>query len=163
VWVGVCSVCCKVRSVFSVWLVRASRAGCAHPWGLLFLRVFYLSVLCCCCCCCVFFSFLLIARALFSLPLGTSEKGNGALSLHCFEPTTYFGPTWCSVCEQFIWGLRKQGYTCTRCLMDVHPGCRPGVASCTGKVTPKPFEKGAKPPSSMLLCGCISCSALVLL
>jgi calcium/calmodulin-dependent protein kinase I len=48
---------------------------------------------------------------------------------HTFKPHTYYKPTWCELCDDFLWGIHHQGYQCKKCKMDVHKHCR--------KVTPK--------------------------
>jgi hypothetical protein len=31
----------------------------------------------------------------------------------------FMAPTWCTLCDKFIWGIGKQGYKCTRMLLKV--------------------------------------------
>eukprot|EP00160_Parvularia_atlantis_P015635 Unigene4564_Nuclearia_a/m.13934 Unigene4564_Nuclearia_a/g.13934 ORF Unigene4564_Nuclearia_a/g.13934 Unigene4564_Nuclearia_a/m.13934 type:complete len:612 (+) Unigene4564_Nuclearia_a:70-1905(+) len=42
---------------------------------------------------------------------------------HLFDVHTYSHPTWCQICNKFVWGLSKQGYRCTRCGIDAHWDC----------------------------------------
>lgn len=50
-------------------------------------------------------------------------------------------PKKCSLCKQFIWGMRKQGLQCSVCAMFVHRACSPAacVMPCDAPVTaPRP-------------------------
>ena len=38
--------------------------------------------------------------------------------VHNFKVHTYFSPTWCEFCGEFLWGIRNQGYQCKKCKMD---------------------------------------------
>tara|TARA_R110002050_G_scaffold212042_2_gene348080 strand:+ start:1719 stop:3401 length:1683 start_codon:yes stop_codon:yes gene_type:complete len=50
---------------------------------------------------------------------------------HTFKQHTYYKPTWCEHCSDFLWGLHHQGYQCKKCKMDVHKHCRKDAAhSC---------------------------------
>jgi serine/threonine protein kinase len=49
--------------------------------------------------------------------VGETNKG------HNFLQTTYFSPTWCSYCHDFLWGMRKQGYQCSDCRRNLHKKC----------------------------------------
>jgi len=42
---------------------------------------------------------------------------------HNFALTTFTRPTYCSFCNEFIWGLRNQGLKCSNCLATVHKKC----------------------------------------
>ncbi|EGG22863.1 ankyrin repeat-containing protein [Cavenderia fasciculata] len=43
---------------------------------------------------------------------------------HLFVLTDFKGPTWCSLCGYFLWGLRKQGFSCEACGYIAHPKCK---------------------------------------
>ena len=43
---------------------------------------------------------------------------------HMFKQHTYYKPTWCEYCDDFLWGIHHQGYQCKKCKMDVHKQCR---------------------------------------
>ena len=43
---------------------------------------------------------------------------------HLFKQHTYYKPTWCELCDDFLWGIHHQGYQCKKCKMDVHKHCR---------------------------------------
>lgn len=46
---------------------------------------------------------------------------------HTFKVHTYFSPTWCDFCGEFLWGIRNQGYQCKKCNMDAHKKCSKGA------------------------------------
>ena len=46
---------------------------------------------------------------------------------HMFKQHTYYKPTWCEHCDDFLWGIHHQGYQCKICKMDVHKQCRKAV------------------------------------
>jgi len=55
---------------------------------------------------------------------------------HDFAKKHFSKPTWCALCEKFIWGLGKQGYCCKVCSYPCHPKCTNLVAAeCPGKKT----------------------------
>ncbi|GAM28302.1 hypothetical protein SAMD00019534_114780 [Acytostelium subglobosum LB1] len=43
---------------------------------------------------------------------------------HIFVLSDFKGPTWCSFCGYFLWGLRRQGFQCEICGYCVHPKCK---------------------------------------
>eukprot|EP01132_Coremiostelium_polycephalum_P008352 gene8352-10258_t len=43
---------------------------------------------------------------------------------HVFVSIDFRSPTWCSFCGYFLWGLRKQGFSCEICGYCVHPKCK---------------------------------------
>ncbi|EFA78513.1 ankyrin repeat-containing protein [Heterostelium album PN500] len=43
---------------------------------------------------------------------------------HMFVLIDFRGPTWCSLCGYFLWGLRRQGFACEVCGYCVHPKCK---------------------------------------
>eukprot|EP01119_Soliformovum_irregulare_P020260 TRINITY_DN6533_c2_g1_i1.p1 TRINITY_DN6533_c2_g1~~TRINITY_DN6533_c2_g1_i1.p1 ORF type:complete len:766 (+),score=255.26 TRINITY_DN6533_c2_g1_i1:168-2300(+) len=43
--------------------------------------------------------------------------------LHNFEITTFRSGTNCSYCQKFIWGVSKQGMSCTHCQTPIHKKC----------------------------------------
>uniref|UniRef100_A0A3B3QY61 Protein kinase C n=1 Tax=Paramormyrops kingsleyae TaxID=1676925 RepID=A0A3B3QY61_9TELE len=52
---------------------------------------------------------------------------------HEFTATFFPQPTFCSVCQEFVWGLNKQGYQCKQCSVAIHKKCIDKViATCTG-------------------------------
>ncbi|ORX54720.1 hypothetical protein BCR36DRAFT_581608 [Piromyces finnis] len=42
---------------------------------------------------------------------------------HSLELTTYKSFTYCDICKKLLWGVAKQGYTCTKCGMNIHETC----------------------------------------
>ncbi|XP_062382275.1 calcium-independent protein kinase C-like [Sardina pilchardus] len=54
-----------------------------------------------------------------SSPQAVRREGSG----HRFILSTFGGPTFCSVCREYIWGLTKQGYKCTKCNAAFHKKC----------------------------------------
>eukprot|EP01104_Vermistella_antarctica_P004277 TRINITY_DN14760_c0_g1_i1.p1 TRINITY_DN14760_c0_g1~~TRINITY_DN14760_c0_g1_i1.p1 ORF type:complete len:615 (+),score=146.70 TRINITY_DN14760_c0_g1_i1:76-1920(+) len=53
---------------------------------------------------------------------------------HQFKKHHFNKPTWCDRCDQFIWGLGKQGYYCKACKYGAHPKCYKKVTDeCTGR------------------------------
>mmetsp|Transcript_17041 Transcript_17041/g.47971 ORF Transcript_17041/g.47971 Transcript_17041/m.47971 type:complete len:567 (+) Transcript_17041:123-1823(+) len=55
---------------------------------------------------------------------------------HKFKAHTYYKPTWCELCGDFLWGVVKQGQQCTRkgCKYDAHKHCRKAVPkSCVSE------------------------------
>jgi Leucine-rich repeat (LRR) protein/CBS domain-containing protein len=64
---------------------------------------------------------------------GKGNSGDGrVLRDHTFRLVHFPKPTWCSVCQYFIWGvIGKQGYECSECLIPCHTYCVERVAkSC---------------------------------
>jgi len=52
---------------------------------------------------------------------------------HDFHKKTFYSPVWCMVCQGFIWGLRNQGYGCSKCDVAVHSKCvKRTKDTCTG-------------------------------
>uniref|UniRef100_A0A914W9D0 protein kinase C n=1 Tax=Plectus sambesii TaxID=2011161 RepID=A0A914W9D0_9BILA len=52
---------------------------------------------------------------------------------HQFVSTFFRQPTFCSLCTEFMWGLRKQGYQCQLCSAAVHKKCHEKMLSqCPG-------------------------------
>eukprot|EP01103_Thecamoeba_quadrilineata_P016680 TRINITY_DN5635_c0_g1_i1.p1 TRINITY_DN5635_c0_g1~~TRINITY_DN5635_c0_g1_i1.p1 ORF type:complete len:624 (+),score=118.91 TRINITY_DN5635_c0_g1_i1:34-1905(+) len=43
---------------------------------------------------------------------------------HAFRVFTFKAPTWCCYCNDFIWGIKKQGYSCQVCNYAVHESCQ---------------------------------------
>ncbi|KAI9102402.1 integral peroxisomal membrane peroxin-domain-containing protein [Phlyctochytrium arcticum] len=53
---------------------------------------------------------------------------------HQFETATYNKPTYCDVCDKFLWGLVKQGIQCRHCGMNIHKKCSAQLSShCPGE------------------------------
>eukprot|EP00013_Stygamoeba_regulata_P013604 CAMPEP_0177679986 /NCGR_PEP_ID=MMETSP0447-20121125/29921_1 /TAXON_ID=0 /ORGANISM="Stygamoeba regulata, Strain BSH-02190019" /LENGTH=562 /DNA_ID=CAMNT_0019189265 /DNA_START=21 /DNA_END=1709 /DNA_ORIENTATION=+ len=46
-----------------------------------------------------------------------------AANNHVWKKTTFKSPTWCSHCDQFLWGLVQQGYRCKGCKYVVAKKC----------------------------------------
>ncbi|KAJ8037439.1 Protein kinase C delta type [Holothuria leucospilota] len=46
---------------------------------------------------------------------------------HNFKLYSFKQPTFCSLCDKFLWGLFKQGYSCKECRMAVHRRCYENV------------------------------------
>jgi len=42
---------------------------------------------------------------------------------HKFQKENFKHPTYCAICETYIWGLSKAGYHCTDCTFDAHRKC----------------------------------------
>ena len=42
---------------------------------------------------------------------------------HVFRKTHFHTPTWCKLCDNFIWGLGRQGYQCEACKYSAHKAC----------------------------------------
>eukprot|EP01117_Protostelium_nocturnum_P016395 TRINITY_DN6491_c0_g1_i1.p1 TRINITY_DN6491_c0_g1~~TRINITY_DN6491_c0_g1_i1.p1 ORF type:complete len:1091 (+),score=342.66 TRINITY_DN6491_c0_g1_i1:185-3457(+) len=55
---------------------------------------------------------------------GSSPTNHHKVLPHSFKLSNYKWPTWCSVCNMVMFGLRKQGYCCEYCLASVHPVCK---------------------------------------
>ncbi|XP_057701412.1 protein kinase C delta type-like [Corythoichthys intestinalis] len=52
---------------------------------------------------------------------------------HEFTATFFHQPTFCSVCREFLWGLKKQGYKCRQCNAAIHKKCiEKIIGRCTG-------------------------------
>ncbi|XP_077385267.1 protein kinase C delta type-like [Festucalex cinctus] len=52
---------------------------------------------------------------------------------HEFTATFFHQPTFCSVCRDFLWGLKKQGYKCRQCNAAIHKKCiEKIIGRCTG-------------------------------
>jgi len=49
---------------------------------------------------------------------------------HSFELTTFKSFTYCNVCNKLLWGVVNQGYTCTKCGLNVHESCRNVPSLC---------------------------------
>ncbi|KYQ88527.1 ankyrin repeat-containing protein [Tieghemostelium lacteum] len=43
---------------------------------------------------------------------------------HVFIFNDFKNPTWCSYCSYYMWGLRRQGFTCEICGYSVHSKCK---------------------------------------
>ncbi|XP_077459062.1 protein kinase C delta type-like [Stigmatopora argus] len=52
---------------------------------------------------------------------------------HEFTATFFHQPTFCSVCREFLWGLKRQGYKCRQCNAAIHKKCiEKIIGRCTG-------------------------------
>ena len=58
---------------------------------------------------------------------------------HSFQVTTFSQPTFCEVCNQFIWGLAKQGKECEDCGVAVHHTCE-SKSACHKEEEKKPLN-----------------------
>jgi len=58
---------------------------------------------------------------------------------HSFILTTYTSFTYCDVCSKLLWGVAKQGYTCTKCGVNVHEACINESSLCV----PNPDNKSS--------------------
>jgi Protein tyrosine and serine/threonine kinase/Phorbol esters/diacylglycerol binding domain (C1 domain)/Regulator of chromosome condensation (RCC1) repeat len=59
-----------------------------------------------------------------SVSAETSGDEDNKLSLHDFRVKTFTKPSWCGVCDQFLWGLVRQGVRCSKCSLAAHHFCR---------------------------------------
>eukprot|EP01102_Stenamoeba_stenopodia_P021560 TRINITY_DN8725_c0_g1_i1.p1 TRINITY_DN8725_c0_g1~~TRINITY_DN8725_c0_g1_i1.p1 ORF type:complete len:709 (-),score=145.74 TRINITY_DN8725_c0_g1_i1:111-2162(-) len=66
-------------------------------------------------------------------PLIKTEK----TKKHSFERYHFHRFTWCVYCNQFIWGIGKQGYKCMTCKYRCHPECLQHVPDNCGQVDVK--------------------------
>lgn len=60
---------------------------------------------------------------------------------HNFCTFNFKQPTWCDVCQKFIWGLYKQGKRCKVCHLNAHSAC---AKTCT---LPCDASRAAKHPT----------------
>eukprot|EP00026_Physarum_polycephalum_P002342 Phypoly_transcript_02348.p1 GENE.Phypoly_transcript_02348~~Phypoly_transcript_02348.p1 ORF type:complete len:858 (+),score=182.70 Phypoly_transcript_02348:213-2786(+) len=52
------------------------------------------------------------------------SKASTEVSQHKFHEKSFFKPTFCNHCHQFIWGIAsKQGYKCEECKCKIHKKC----------------------------------------
>ena len=58
------------------------------------------------------------------LMYSVSSDWGAQQNCHVFEKTHFSKPTFCKVCNKFIWGLSKQGLSCRTCRMPIHPRCQ---------------------------------------
>ncbi|KAJ3196090.1 peroxisome- protein [Irineochytrium annulatum] len=57
--------------------------------------------------------------------------------MHNFDVFTYSRPTYCDLCDKFLWGIVKQGCQCRDCGYNVHKKCQHLVATtCSGVRAP---------------------------
>ncbi|KAJ3267490.1 Ras guanyl-releasing protein 3, partial [Blyttiomyces sp. JEL0837] len=70
------------------------------------------------------------------MPPHSHQQGNVAPTpkiVHDFDSFTYTRPTYCDLCDKFLWGIVKQGYQCRDCGFNVHKKCLHLVATpCAG-------------------------------
>eukprot|EP01102_Stenamoeba_stenopodia_P011797 TRINITY_DN3648_c0_g1_i1.p1 TRINITY_DN3648_c0_g1~~TRINITY_DN3648_c0_g1_i1.p1 ORF type:complete len:930 (+),score=207.80 TRINITY_DN3648_c0_g1_i1:328-3117(+) len=62
---------------------------------------------------------------------------------HQFVKHHFSRPTWCKNCEEFIWGLGKQGYRCEKCHVAVHKKCLPKIKVVCSLVPKKEKQRSA--------------------
>eukprot|EP00013_Stygamoeba_regulata_P010528 CAMPEP_0177668030 /NCGR_PEP_ID=MMETSP0447-20121125/22491_1 /TAXON_ID=0 /ORGANISM="Stygamoeba regulata, Strain BSH-02190019" /LENGTH=656 /DNA_ID=CAMNT_0019174405 /DNA_START=66 /DNA_END=2036 /DNA_ORIENTATION=- len=82
----------------------------------------------------------LVHNKLHSGPELPQTPGGRADSPHQFESHSFTRPTWCSYCNNFIWGLSKQGFRCGACGYAAHRKCMskvPPLCNAAGKDTPQ--------------------------
>jgi len=76
-----------------------------------------------------------------------ASKHHGGGGSHCdvhdFKKVHFNKPTWCGVCKEFIWGLGKQGFSCTHCHFAAHGKCLQHVPHTGGKGQGTPGNVGA--------------------
>ncbi|MDP2437908.1 MAG: hypothetical protein Q8P67_19370 [archaeon] len=63
------------------------------------------------------------------------------MKMHDFVRSQFNKPTYCQLCDKFIWGLMKQGFSCTLCGYPCHKGCL-----TKSKTTPCRGEKSKDNP-----------------
>jgi Phorbol esters/diacylglycerol binding domain (C1 domain) len=63
---------------------------------------------------------------------------------HDFKVTTFKKPVWCMLCNEFVWGLRNQGYRCLHCAYVAHGKClsKSKALACTGEKAKKDNSVG---------------------
>lgn len=52
-----------------------------------------------------------------------AAKDKVNISKHSLSVHSYKGPTFCDYCDEFLWGLVKQGLKCTACGKNFHKVC----------------------------------------
>lgn len=80
-------------------------------------------------------------RAHQSVSKRTSDSAYSYYKAHKFQPHTYMGPTWCTVCHHYLWGLKQQGLQCRDCGMNSHHQCIPMAMNQECKPTRKMIKK----------------------
>ncbi|KAJ3303610.1 RAS guanyl-releasing protein 4 [Kappamyces sp. JEL0829] len=58
---------------------------------------------------------------------------------HQFHSVTFTKPTYCDLCNNFIWGVVKQGHSCLDCGFNTHKKC---CSLVTSPCVPHPSGKG---------------------
>jgi len=56
-----------------------------------------------------------------------SFKASDCAKPHNFKTHSYYGPHWCELCRNFMWGLKNQGVRCQDCSYDCHKQCSDSV------------------------------------
>lgn len=75
-----------------------------------------------------------VASAMAASAAATAATKNSYQSTHEFSEYNYKSPTYCDVCDKFLWGLMKQGCKCAHCGLNAHTGCVALVSSiCSNK------------------------------
>ena len=72
-------------------------------------------------------------------PVHEEEKQVAMEDSHCFKTTNFKRPTWCDHCGKMIWGLYKQGESCSECGIKIHHKCHSSVPHSCG-----PAPKGSQ-------------------
>eukprot|EP01128_Nolandella_sp_AFSM9_P000042 TRINITY_DN1006_c0_g2_i1.p1 TRINITY_DN1006_c0_g2~~TRINITY_DN1006_c0_g2_i1.p1 ORF type:complete len:188 (-),score=35.95 TRINITY_DN1006_c0_g2_i1:35-598(-) len=71
------------------------------------------------------------------------------MSEHAWAHVYFSKFTWCTFCEDFIWGVtKKQGYQCRVCKADSHGKCRANAGPCPGLDYHKDKKKKNKKSAS---------------
>ena len=60
------------------------------------------------------------------------HPGNDPETPHSFISKNFSVPTWCDKCKKFIWGLTRNGLSCSACGYNVHKDCRPSIPNNCG-------------------------------
>ena len=71
--------------------------------------------------------------------------------VHDYRVVTFTRPAFCSVCEEFLWGIAKQGLRCGKCGKHSHRKCltKAGKLVCSHDPEPETDSMDAPPSSSL--------------
>eukprot|EP01129_Flabellula_baltica_P012054 TRINITY_DN5388_c0_g1_i1.p1 TRINITY_DN5388_c0_g1~~TRINITY_DN5388_c0_g1_i1.p1 ORF type:complete len:637 (+),score=148.49 TRINITY_DN5388_c0_g1_i1:135-1913(+) len=50
-------------------------------------------------------------------------RDSGVPNMHFFIRASFSQPTFCAICETYVWGLSKEGYFCRNCKLNCHRKC----------------------------------------
>jgi len=70
-------------------------------------------------------------------PASAGVRSSHVLKDHDWKKTHFNKLTWCDGCEDFIWGVGKQGYICKECGYIAHGRCLDKTHVCQGAFTHK--------------------------